>query len=69
MLKNNYTFNRKLLLLLLLSSIALIGVFQTAKAAEITSATLDKETYLAGQTGYISVVITTTKAQTSVSPN
>jgi hypothetical protein len=63
MLKNNYTFNRKLLLLLLLSSIALIGVFQTAKAAEITSATLDKETYLAGQTGYISVVLYNDKSE------
>src|SRR3990170_7081455 len=57
MLKKSYILNRKLLLVLLLSLITLIGVFQTAKAAEITSATLNKETYLAGQTGYISVAV------------
>jgi hypothetical protein len=34
-----------------------MSVFQIARAAEITSASLDKETYLAGQTGYISVDI------------
>lgn len=55
--------NRKLLLILLLSFIALIGVFQIARAAEITSATLDKETYLAGQTGYISVAIYNDKSE------
>jgi hypothetical protein len=57
MLKKSYILNRKLLLVLLLSFITLIGVFQTAIAAEITSATLNKETYLAGQTGYISVAV------------
>ena len=57
MLKKSYILNRKLLLVLLLSFITLIGVFQTAKAAEITSATLNKETYLTGQTGYISVAV------------
>jgi hypothetical protein len=57
MLKKNYSLNTKLMLILVLSFISLIGVFQTANAAEITSATLDKETYIAGQTGYISVAI------------
>jgi hypothetical protein len=57
MLKKNCSLNRKLLLILLLSFVSLIDVFQTANAAEITSATLDKETYIAGQTGYISVAI------------
>ena len=57
MWKRNCILNRKLLLILLLSFVALIGVFQIAKAAEITSANLDKETYLAGETGYISVAV------------
>ena len=57
MLKKSNILNRKLMLFLLLSFIAFISVSQIAKGAEITSATSDKETYLAGQTGYISVVI------------
>jgi hypothetical protein len=57
MVKRSCILNRKLLLILLLSFVALIGVFQTAKATEITSATLDKETYLAGETGYVSVAV------------
>ena len=57
MLKKSYIRNRKTLLILLLSFVTLVGVFQTAKAAEITSATLNEETYLAGQTGYISVAV------------
>ena len=57
MLENSCILNKKLALILLLSFIAMAGVFQNAKAAEITSATLNKETYLAGQTGYISVAI------------
>jgi len=57
MLKKSHILNRKLMLILLLSFVSVIGVFQTAKAAEITSATLNKETYLAGQTDYISVAI------------
>jgi predicted PurR-regulated permease PerM len=63
MLEKNYIFNRKLLLILLLSFIALLGVFQIAIAAEITSATIDKEIYLAGQTGHISVVIYNDKSE------
>lgn len=47
--------NTRLVLTLLLSVFVLVGAFQTVKAATITSATLDKDTYLAGQTGYISV--------------
>ena len=57
MLKKTHILNSKLLLSILLSCVALISAFQTANAAEITSATLNKETYLAGQTGYISVAI------------
>jgi hypothetical protein len=57
MLKKSHIPNIKQVSILLLSAVALIGAFQTANAAEITSATLDKETYLAGQTGFISVAI------------
>jgi hypothetical protein len=49
--------NKKLVLIPLLLCIALIGIIETAKATSITSATLDKTTYLAGDTGYISVSI------------
>ena len=51
--------NMRLVSILLLSvaALALVSVFQTAKAATITSATPNKETYLAGQTGYISATI------------
>jgi len=49
--------NKKLVLVPLISFLVLLVTFQTAKAATITSATLDKTTYLAGQTGYISVSI------------
>lgn len=51
------TLKRGVLLLAMLSFVTLATAFQTAKAAEITSATLNKEVYLAGQTGYISVAI------------
>jgi hypothetical protein len=47
----------RLVPILLLSVVALLGALQTAKAATITSATSNKETYLAGQTGYISATI------------
>jgi len=57
MLKNNRILSKKTALILSLSFIAMASVFQAAKAAEITSATLNKETYLPGQTGYISVTI------------
>jgi hypothetical protein len=63
MMKKSHILNRKLLLILLLSFASIIGVFQTAKAAEITSATLNKETYLAGQTGSISVAIYNDKSE------
>jgi len=49
--------NKKLVLIPLLSFLTLMSVLQTAKATSITSAALDKTTYLAGQTGYISVSI------------
>ncbi|MCW4053634.1 MAG: hypothetical protein NWE84_01770 [Candidatus Bathyarchaeota archaeon] len=57
MLKKNYILTKKLSVILAVSFIATVGFFQTVKAAEITSATLNKETYLPGQTGYISVAI------------
>lgn len=49
--------NKNSISVLLLSFLVLMGSLQISKAATITSATLDKETYLAGQTGYISVTI------------
>lgn len=57
MLKNSCILNKKLALTLLLSFIAVAIVFPTVKGAEITSATPNEETYLGGQTGYISVAI------------
>jgi len=44
-------------LILLISAAILVGTIQTAQAAEITTATPNKEVYLAGQTGYISTSI------------
>jgi len=44
-------------LIILLCCVALLIVPQVAKAATITSASLDRDTYLAGQTGYVSVTI------------
>ena len=44
-------------LILLISTAILVGTIQTAQAAEITTATPNKEVYLAGQTGYISTSI------------
>ncbi len=41
-------------LILLISITIALGTIQTAQASEITTATPDKEVYLAGQTGYIS---------------
>jgi hypothetical protein len=49
--------NKRFASVLLLSFLVLVSVLQAAKATSITSATLDKTTYLAGQTGYISVSI------------
>jgi len=49
--------NKKIVLIPLLLLVALMGIFQIANATSITSATLDKTAYLAGQTGYISVSI------------
>lgn len=48
---------RKLALILMLSALVVVSAFQTAKAATISSATLDKDKYLAGQTGYISTTL------------
>ena len=44
-------------LIVFLCCIALLVAPQVAKAATITSASLDKETYLPGQTGYIAVTV------------
>jgi len=49
--------NKKHALIPLLSLLVLMSSIQAAKATSITSATLDKTTYLAGQTGYVSVSI------------
>jgi len=49
--------NKKIVLISLLLMFALISAFHTAKATTITSATMDKTTYLAGQTGYILVSV------------
>jgi len=49
--------NKKLVLISLLTFLALMSALQIVNAATITSATLDKNTYLAGQTGYISVTV------------
>ncbi len=50
-------------LIVLLCCIALLVAPQVAKAATITSASLDKDTYLAGQTGYISVTVYNDQSQ------
>jgi len=55
--------NKKIALIPLLSFLALMSALQTVKAATITSATLDRDTYLAGQTGHISVVIYNDKSE------
>ena len=49
--------HRKIALMLLLSILVAMGTIRATKAASITTASLDKITYLAGQTGYISVTI------------
>jgi len=50
--------SRKIVLVALLSFVVLLmSTLRTADAATITSATLDKDVYLAGQTGYIMVTV------------
>lgn len=49
--------NRKLLLVPILSIIAIMIALPHVNAATITAATLDKNTYLSGQTGYILVTV------------
>lgn len=50
--------SRKIVLVALLSfAVLLMSTLHTANAATITSATLDKNVYLAGQTGYITVTV------------
>ncbi len=49
--------NKKLFLIPILSMIVMLSAMQKANALTITTATLDKDTYLAGQTGYILVTI------------
>ena len=55
--------NKKLVLVPLVSLLVLMSVLQTSKAATITSAMLDKNTYLAGQTGYVSVMVYNDKSE------
>lgn len=49
--------NMKTTLMLLLTVLVALGTLQTAKAASITTASPDKTSYLAGQTGYILVTV------------
>lgn len=49
--------NRKIVPVLLLSLFTVMMSLQSAKAAQITSATPDQTTYLAGQTGNVSVTV------------
>ncbi len=49
--------NRKSVLILLLSSVVLMGAFQFVNAATIDSVTSDKTTYFPGQTGYVAVTV------------
>ncbi len=55
--------NKKLILVQLISVLVLSSALQIAKAATIPSAMLDKSTYLAGQTGYISVSVYNDKSE------
>jgi hypothetical protein len=55
--------NKKLILIPLVSVLVLMCAVQIVKAATIPSAALDKSSYLAGQTGYISVSIYNDKSE------
>jgi hypothetical protein len=49
--------NKKLAFLSLLSLLALVSVLQSVKATTIPSAALDRDVYLAGETGYVTVSV------------
>jgi hypothetical protein len=49
--------NKKLAFVSLLSFLALMSVLQSARAATIPSAALDRDSYFAGETGYITVSV------------
>jgi hypothetical protein len=49
--------NIRTTLILLLTVLAAVSTIQTTKAASITTASADKTSYLAGQTGYILVTV------------
>jgi hypothetical protein len=49
--------NKKIVLASLLSFLALMIAFQTAEAAVITTASLDEQVYVGGETGYVYVSI------------
>ncbi len=53
----------KKIAIILLSVLAFMGAIQAAIATSITTASLDKTTYLAGQTGYISATIYNDKSE------
>ncbi len=53
----------KKIAIILLSVLAFMGAIQAALATSITTASLDKTTYLAGQTGYISATIYNDKSE------
>ena len=51
------------IIMTMLSVLALLSAIQTVTATSITTASLDKTAYLAGQTGYISVTIYNDKSE------
>jgi len=55
--------NRKLVLMALVLSLASTSMIQIGKATVITTASLNKDTYLGGQTGYISATIYNDKSE------
>jgi hypothetical protein len=55
--KEALSMNKKLAFASLLSFLALMSVLQSARAATIPSAALDKESYFAGEIGYITVSV------------
>ncbi len=54
--------NKKSVIILLLSSVVLMGAFQIVNAATIDSVTSDKATYFPGQKGYITVAVSNEEA-------
>ena len=55
--RKNHKTDIRTAIVLLLSITVLVGAVHFARAAEITSATLDSDVYLAGQQGYVSASV------------